>query len=76
MNSTPFFSFSDQCFTEWELAEEWVLVCKEAMKFAEKEPKVASQMIENFKLLAYREWRKSFESIDSKDNALWRYGEE
>ena len=69
----PIFSFAQQCQKEWELSQEWFLVCKEAIKWKTKgKSDIAMQMIENFKLLAYREWKKSFDQVDCKDNAIWR----
>jgi hypothetical protein len=67
--------FGEQCKIEFELSEQWLMVCREAWKCNLKgEYKIAQQMIENFKLMAYREWKESFRKIDRFGGALWRQG--
>ena len=69
--------FGQQCQTEFELAEEYLRVAKEAWKWNLKgEKQIAIQMIENFKLLAYNEWKESWKKIDRFGGALWRSGNE
>ena len=81
MSSPPIFSnpalFEEQCKTEWELSEEWLRVGGEIIRWEAKgEREIAKQMYENFKLLAYREWRESWKKIDRFGDAMWRKGEE
>lgn len=33
---------------------------------------IIKQAFENFKILAYHEWKRSFDEVDSKDDAPWR----
>lgn len=67
--------FGQQCQTEFYLSEEYLKVAKEALKWDLKGKRdIAKQMIENFKLLAYREWKESFRKIDRFGGALWRNG--
>lgn len=67
--------FGQQCQTEFALSEEYLRVAKEAWKWNLRgEPEVAKQMLDNFKLLAYREWKESFRKIDRFGGALWRQG--
>lgn len=81
---TPFFThysktllFGKQCQVEFALSEEYLKVVNEAWKWNLKgEKEVATQMIENFKLLAYREWKESWDKIDRFGGALWRQGYE
>ena len=69
--------FAEQCRTEFYLAEEYFRVATEAWKWNLRgERELAKQMIENFKLLAYREWKKSWIKVDRFGGALWRAGHE
>lgn len=69
--------FGQQCQTEFSLAEEYLRVANEAWKWNLKGRKeLAKEMIENFKLSAYREWKESFRKIDRFGGALWREGNE
>lgn len=78
-NSTPIFShyqktllFGEQCKVEWDLAEQEYHTRKLMLEF----PDLASQLLENFKLIAYNEWKKSWKKIDRFGGALWRQGYE
>lgn len=69
--------FTEQCRTEFYLSEEYYRVATEAWKWNLRgERELAKQMIENFKLLAYREWKKSWNKVDRFGGALWRSGHE
>ncbi len=69
--------FGQQCQTEFALAEEYLRVANEAWKWNLKgERQIAIQMIENFKLLAYKEWKESWKKIGRFGGALWRSGYE
>ena len=54
---------------QWKYLQDW-------LKVTDASPEIKRQALENFKLLAYKEWYASFLEVDILDDAPWRIGHE